>query len=116
MDILNYLPKNTAEKIRSNYQVAESIDMNEFYGVIRNTQFFENAQIKSINGNDVHIVYTVQTAGRDYIRNEIVPHDKTIFFQKMEGLNGLTLDTTAASKTRLKTFFKRNYIKKYGGL
>jgi len=116
MEILNYLPKNTAEKIRSSYQLAESIELNGTYGVIRNAQFFENAKIKNKNGNDVHIVYTVETVGRDYTRNEIVPHDKTVFFQKMEGLEGSTLDATAASKTRLKTFFKRNYIKKYNGL
>lgn len=118
MDILNFLPKKTAERIQSRYEVAESIVLDGEYGVIRNAQFFESAKIKSIIDNDVHIVYSVQSVvGRDYTRNEIIPRDKTIFFQKRreEDCASAKMDDDV-SKGRLKTFFKRNYIKKCNGL
>ena len=112
IEIINHLPKNIADKIRNEYQIVHAIEINGAYGVIRNGIFFEQAFVKNIDGNDVHIIYTVETLGRDYTRNEIVPHDKTLFFKKMECGNGAGVD---ASKERLKSFFKRNYIKKYNG-
>jgi len=110
MEIINCLPKKIGDKIRNEYQIVQEIEINGTYGVIRNGQFCEQTIVKSINGNDVHIIYTVETAGRDYTRNEIVPQDKTHFFKKFECVNVAVAD---ASKERLKSFFKRNYIKKY---
>lgn len=112
MEIVNHLPKNIADKIRNEYQIVHAIELNGAYGVIRNGRFFEQAFVKNIQDNDIHILYTVETLGRDYTRNEIVPRDKTLFFKKMECVNGASVDT---SKERLKSFFKRNYIKKYNG-
>ncbi len=113
MEIINCLPKNIAEKIRIEYQIVQAIELNGAYGVIRNGQFYEQAFVKNIQDNDVHILYTVETLGRDYTRNEIVPRDKTLFFKKKERDNVGDVD---ASKERLKSFFKRNYIKKYNGV
>jgi hypothetical protein len=113
IEIINHLPKNIADKIRNEYQIVPEIKINGAYGVIRNGIFFEQAFVKKIDGNDVHIIYTVETLGRDYTRNEIVPQDKTLFYKKMECSNGAGV--VDASKERLKNFFKRNYIKKYNG-
>ena len=113
MEIINRLPKNIADKIQNEYQIVHGIEINESYAVIRNGIFFEQAFVKKIDGNDVHIIYTVETLGRDYTRNEIVPQDRTLFFKKMECANGAGV--VDASKARLKSFFKRNYIKKYNG-
>jgi hypothetical protein len=110
MDFLNLLPKKTADYIQNNYTITEVITINSTYGVYKNRDFIENVLIKNIIDNDIHIYYTVQTIGRDYMKNEIVPRHQTLFLSKIQA--PVTKKIEDKSKQRLKHFFRQNYLKK----
>ena len=110
MDFLNLLPKKTADYIQNNYTITNVIEINGIYGIYKNRDFIENASIKNIIDNDIHIFYNVQTIGRDYMKNEIIPRDKTLFLSKI--IVPITKKVDDKSKQRLKHFFKKNYLKK----
>ena len=110
MDYLNLLPKKIVENIQNNYVATTDILINHNYGIFKNKEFVENITIKNIINNDIHIVYLVKNISKDYTRNEIVPMDKVIFFNKLNTSIEKQIDDK--SKQRLKNFFIKNYIKK----
>jgi hypothetical protein len=110
MDYFNLLPKKIVENIQNNYIITNTIEINHNYAIYKNKEFIEDITIKNINNNDIHIIYLVKTIAKDYTRNEIVPNDKVIFFEKLT--KSVDKKTDDKSKQRLKDFFKRNYLKK----
>ena len=111
MDYLQFLPKKIVENIQQNYVVTNNIEINHSYAIYKNKEFVENITIKNIMNNDIHILYVVKTVSKDYTKNEIVPKDKVIFFNKLSKTHDKKMDDT--SKQRLKHFFNKNYLKKY---
>jgi hypothetical protein len=110
MDYLLFLPKKIIENIQNNYIITNDLLINQSYAIYKNKEFIENTIIKNIHNNDVHIFYQVKTLGKDYMRNEIIPRDKVIFFNHVQ--TDFQIKNEDKSKQRLKDFFKKNYLKK----
>ena len=110
MDYLLFLPKKIIQHIQNNYIITNDLKMNHNYAIYKNKEFIEDTTIKNIQDNDVHILYKVKTIGKDYMRNEIVPRDKVIFFNHVP--TEFQTKNEDKSKQRLKDFFKKNYLKK----
>jgi len=110
MEYLTFLPKKIVENIQNNYIVTTNIEINQKYAIYKNKEFIENITIKNIMNNDIHIIYQVHSISKDYNRNEIVPKDKVVFFNKLS--IPLNNKPDEKSKQRLKNFFYKNYLKK----